>query len=517
MNERFAAMLTLVESNTNQSAFVQFADAMPGSFVGIEKLQAQIVHEHTIGKQEHLSALTHFKTAGELLIQAKEQLQHGEWEGFKKKLPFSPRTAESYMYLARHWAVLTSHPQSVADLSLNGAIEYLRTLRPPKFKRKGNTTRSELHAMLALVNPGLESKVLVEQCDHFVFKNRKLITFNDAVLCQCPTEFDFEGAVKAKTLMRVLESHPEDHFKLDRVGDVLRIEGSTCQVDLNLRKIELPYEDIAEAGDWKPLDPSFCEAVRLAEEYTSPDASIFDDQCVYVHPEHIDAFWDWRAIRIKLQTPIEEPFAIHRYAARHIARHEMTELSITEKYAHFRNAAGLQYSTYDYFESLKPQDMHAKEFERVSERNKELAEEWRAEALRKKELGYVSPLDHLLAQDRVPITLPKQLKKMLPVADVISKTNMGMALLEIKLEQDVCTLRSIGEDGVFMSSVKCTYDGEPIKALTRRDMLEEILKLDGQIELISKGIVVTTEDTQRVFGIFNHWYNFSEFEALDAG
>ena len=71
------------------------------------------------------SAVEHAVRAGELLIEAKAQVTHGEWGSWlETNVEVADRTARTYMALARRWEKLSeSKRQRVADLPLRAALK----------------------------------------------------------------------------------------------------------------------------------------------------------------------------------------------------------------------------------------------------------------------------------------------------------------------------------------------------------------------------------------------------------
>ena len=66
---------------------------------------------------------------GERLIEAKEQLGHGEWlPWLTEKVDFSERTAQNFMRLAREWR----NPQTLADLGASKALTLLALPEPER-------------------------------------------------------------------------------------------------------------------------------------------------------------------------------------------------------------------------------------------------------------------------------------------------------------------------------------------------------------------------------------------------
>lgn len=96
----------------------------------LPELAEQITREHSLACDAARSALAHARSAGALLLEAKEQIEHGGWLSWlKSNFQFSERTAQGYMRLSREWATLESKAQRVADLSIR---EALALLAPPK-------------------------------------------------------------------------------------------------------------------------------------------------------------------------------------------------------------------------------------------------------------------------------------------------------------------------------------------------------------------------------------------------
>jgi hypothetical protein len=64
--------------------------------------------------------------AGELLIEAKAQLKHGQWlPWLRDHVEISERAAQLYMRLARYRPTIEANPQPVAELSFKGALALL--------------------------------------------------------------------------------------------------------------------------------------------------------------------------------------------------------------------------------------------------------------------------------------------------------------------------------------------------------------------------------------------------------
>src|SRR5262245_25009399 len=91
----------------------------------LPNLARAINHEHQSALDHGTRAVAHAQACGQLLIEAKVQVAHGEWLDWLKAncSGISERTAQGYMRLARELPKLDSaKAQRVADLPLRDAL-----------------------------------------------------------------------------------------------------------------------------------------------------------------------------------------------------------------------------------------------------------------------------------------------------------------------------------------------------------------------------------------------------------
>ena len=85
----------------------------------LHDLAERIAAEHTACESAARDSLAHAHRAGELLLEAKREVGHGEWlPWLRDNCAFAERTAQLYMRIARRWAEVDANPQRVADLTL---------------------------------------------------------------------------------------------------------------------------------------------------------------------------------------------------------------------------------------------------------------------------------------------------------------------------------------------------------------------------------------------------------------
>jgi hypothetical protein len=86
-------------------------------------LAARIRAEHEASAVAMQRGLEHAVNAGRLLIEAKAQLEHGQWlPWLQQHCQMSERSAQVYMRLARRVAEIKANPQATADLSIEAAL-----------------------------------------------------------------------------------------------------------------------------------------------------------------------------------------------------------------------------------------------------------------------------------------------------------------------------------------------------------------------------------------------------------
>ena len=90
----------------------------------IKTLAAQIRTEHLAVKEAARSGLAHAMKCGDLLIEAKAKVKHGDWLGWlKNECSISERMSQHYMKLAKHRREVERKSEMISDLTLTEAIK----------------------------------------------------------------------------------------------------------------------------------------------------------------------------------------------------------------------------------------------------------------------------------------------------------------------------------------------------------------------------------------------------------
>ena len=106
------------------------APVVIGESTSLSVLASRINAEHREAETAARTAIEHARNVGELLLEAKERLQHGQWlHWLAQNCDVKERQARNYMHLAENWTTIQAKSAPGADLTVKGA---LRLLQEPK-------------------------------------------------------------------------------------------------------------------------------------------------------------------------------------------------------------------------------------------------------------------------------------------------------------------------------------------------------------------------------------------------
>lgn len=313
--------------------------------------------------------------------------------------------------------------------------------------------RMKLISKLEQVLPGLASREIVQQSSCFVFQDGRVKTFNEEVFCSCrvkgfPTEF--QGAVQAKPLLDILRKLQEDSLTVKTGGEEIRFSGVKKNFGVRMQKeILLPVHEVEEPDSWKELADDFTEGTSLVQECAGKDSST-----VYINvrltPSYIEATDNAQMSRYKIAIPIKESIFVRQSAIKHLTNLELTHISESGSWLHFKNANGLIISLRKYYT----------EFPKLSE---------------------------FFKLQGKKIKLPRTLAAAVDKAEVFSKIGESN-LVDFTLERGRLLVKGKGDHGWFSEEQKIKYKGPTIRFRTSPALIKDIVKRHS--------IVQVTEDHQ---------------------
>jgi hypothetical protein len=199
---------------------------------------------------------------------------------------------------------------------------------------------------LESVQPGLSQKEIVEQSSCFIFKDGKVMTFNDEIACRRTTAVKMTGAVSAAPLISLLQKLTNEEIEIEPKESSLLVKAKNKRASIRMEKeILLPMDAIETPKEWKPLPEDFIEAIDLTQQCASEDASNFAICCIHITPKYLEATDNFQLTRYKIKTGVKENVLVKQNSIKHIVQLGMSEFCETESWMHFRNKQSGLYFT----------------------------------------------------------------------------------------------------------------------------------------------------------------------------
>jgi Protein of unknown function (DUF3102) len=91
----------------------------------LDALRNRVIAEHVACGYALGTALLHAMNAGDALLEARKQIDHGGWLPWLASCGLSPRLAQRYMRLARYRSVIEANASDLSHLSVTNALALL--------------------------------------------------------------------------------------------------------------------------------------------------------------------------------------------------------------------------------------------------------------------------------------------------------------------------------------------------------------------------------------------------------
>lgn len=92
-------------------------------------LRERLKAEHAAAAKAVTTGLSHAMAAGDILIEAKAQVKHGQWLPWLELCGVSERSAQRYIRLAKHRTIIEEKSDTVSDLGISDALMLLAVPR----------------------------------------------------------------------------------------------------------------------------------------------------------------------------------------------------------------------------------------------------------------------------------------------------------------------------------------------------------------------------------------------------
>ena len=204
--------------------------------------------------------------------------------------------------------------------------------------------RSELLTILNKVKPGLANKELVEQSTDFVFKNKKVYTYNDEIAVSYPIDLNFEGAVPAMELYQMINKIKDEDIEINISENEIVFKGKKFQAGIRLESdIVLPLDDIQAPTIWKSVPKKLVEIISFCSFSVGKDMSRPALTCIHLTNSYIESCDNFRFTRYVLKSNFDN-ILLPNKAASKLTKYVFTAYGRTDGFIHFKNDEDLIFS-----------------------------------------------------------------------------------------------------------------------------------------------------------------------------
>jgi len=233
--------------------------------------------------------------------------------------------------------------------------------------------RSELLEALELVKPGLAGKEMIEQSTSFAFMDDQVVTYNDEISVSHPVPgLGIEGAVKADALYQLLNKSNSEEVDITVSDTEVKLRIGRGRAGLVLeQEIRLPLNEVSAVGEWKPLPKDFLKALTFVIPTCATDMSAPVFTCVHMRQDGWLEATDRQQLtqhHVGGEMPCER-FLLPASEAKVICRYDVTHISYSKNWVHFKTEAGTQISCRVFaeeFPNTAPIMEEKDDFEKVS-------------------------------------------------------------------------------------------------------------------------------------------------------
>lgn len=325
--------------------------------------------------------------------------------------------------------------------------------------------REKILCDLKRTEPGLSDRDVVEQSGCFVFKDKRIMTFNDEIACSCETELDINGAVKANQFLKILEKLREKYIDISETEKEILIKGQGNRRIGIVKdsKILMPIEKLEIPKKWKKLPDDFSEAIEFVQECAGKDEASFSLTCIHVHPKFVEAFDNYQLARYNTKTDLKSEFLVRQVSIRAIVSMAMSKFSEGKNWIHFKNDDGLILS----------------------------CRRWKDEYL---------DCSQIVKAEGEPVVLPKSLIEGSDRAEVFSEDNTKQGNIKVDISKGWVELRGEGTYGWYSEKRKIKdYDGKSYSFMIHPRMLIQLLKRQNECLISEKLLKVQSKGNKSVY------------------
>lgn len=328
--------------------------------------------------------------------------------------------------------------------------------------------RKKLIQDLESVKKGLATKDLIEQSTSFIFKDGKVLTYNDEIFAMTETELDIVGAIEADPLLKLLHKVKDDELKIEQDDKELKIKGkrfsSGIAVDTDIR---IPIDEIELPSKLSKLEDDFSNAAKLA--CLTASTSLHEPllTCVHIYNNKIESCDNDRITICTLEQEFDFDILVPAKNLLEICKENLTKIYADDSWIHFKTDDDVFLSTRLYNES------------------------------------YVD-LEQFIPKDKGKvIKFPKDTQEIIDRADIFSKDITSQEkVLYVQINNKKFQIITHNNQGWFKERAKIDFDAELYFSLNT-EFLKDVLKITNEISIVENSLFFQTENSLHLIQLDN--------------
>lgn len=346
-------------------------------------------------------------------------------------------------------------------------VEKEKTVKPTGTK----INRQDFLLSLEKVKPGVASKELIEQSDHFVFDGDKIWTYNDEVSIALNFSSGITGSIKAQEFYTLLNKISSSNIYLRQEDNKLHIQAKDFEAVINIAETTLKTDGIDPPGPrskkWKSLPKNFIDGVSFCIFSATTNMILTDFACIWLTSKDGQGLAvscdGYRGTQYKLDSVLEDDLLLPVSAAKYMRVYNPMRYALDTNWLHFINAEKIVFSSRiiatDYNQAIW-------EFFNIA--------------------------------DDKPIVLPENFKSIIERAETIVVEEFAQdRFLTVKIDKGQIECRGEGKLGWVKERADIVYSGKPIEFKIHPVLLADILNHTSEV-IVSERLKFKTDDFEHV-------------------
>ena len=319
---------------------------------------------------------------------------------------------------------------------------------------------NELKQLLLPLSRIVATKDTTENGDKFIFDGKKVYAFNGEIFACQELETDFQCAVVAETLFKMISKYDMNEIEIDMGDDgFLHVKKGTNDTTFNIEEeFECPLS--TKKVNWAKLPEEFANAITVCSYTTGNDFTEIRGVCVHVEGSVVESTDSTRVTQYFLDGEVDDEMFIPKTLIKYIGQINPVEYAVTKDWLYFRNSSRVTMAfrktvVKDYYDLQEIVDSHMEGKE---------------------------------------IVLPDKVVDALEKAEIVLTNEFeGDRFVTIKAKKGKLIITGKGNGGHHKSQMKVKFDDEVSFEVNPRSMIEMLINGNTLI-LNEDSIVMETEN-----------------------